>query len=134
MHRLHVLALTALAAVSIVAACAPKKPVAPGPDLRAKERLVAADRNLLAGCYDCLIEAFGEYDALRQIPTTADAGAAGAVRSAALIALRERELGMSDGGYLAKARAVLLATPNVPTWLARIVDIVDAVAFASIGA
>ncbi|HEV3139333.1 MAG TPA: hypothetical protein VGY57_02390 [Vicinamibacterales bacterium] len=128
-----------LAAIPVVfavalAACAPKRPAAPAPDLRAKQRLAAADKDLLAGCYDCMVAAFREYDALRQIPTTADAAVAGAVRSAALIALRERELGMIDGGYLAKARDLLLASPNVPTWLARIVDVVDAVSFASIGA
>jgi len=117
-----------------LSACAPKKPLAPSPDLKAKERLAAADKNLLDGCYDCMAAAFREYDALRQIPVTAGPAAAGAVRSAALVALRERELGMFDSGYLAKAREILLAAPNVPTWLARIVDIVDATSFASIGA
>ena len=119
-----------------IAACAPKTPVAsaPSPDLRARDRLAAADQDLLAGCLDCMTAAFREYDALRSIPTTADAAAGGAVRAAALIALRERELGMTDSGYLGKAREILLASPNVPAWLDRIVDIVDAVSFASIGA
>jgi len=130
--RLHRFA--AIVAVLGCAACAPKKPIAPSPDLRARERLAAADKNLLAGCYDCMAAAFREYDSLRHIPITADAAAAGAVRAGALIALRERELGMIDGGYLAKARDVLLGAPNVPAWLARIVDIVDATQFASIGA
>ena len=116
------------------AACAPKKPVPPLPDLHARERLAEADKNLLAGCYDCMAAAFREYDALRQIPTTAEAGASGAVRSAVLLALRERELGMLDSGYLARARELLLVSPNVPVWLARIADVVDAVSFASIGA
>src|SRR5204862_6435392 len=91
------------AVVSSLTACAAKKPVPPSPDLKARERLAAADKNLLSGCYDCMVSAFREYDALRQIPLTAEPAAAGIVRSAALIALRERELGMIDGGYLAKA-------------------------------
>ena len=119
---------------TLAAACAPKKPAAPAPDLGAKARLAAADKNLLAGCLDCMTAAFREYDALRAIPTTAEPATSGAVRAAALIALRERELGMTDDGYLATAREILLTAPNVPTWLVRIVDVVDAVAFASIGA
>jgi tetratricopeptide (TPR) repeat protein len=125
---------TSAAFALMLAACAPKKPLGPSPDLQARERLAAADKNLLAGCYDCLTAAFREYDALRQIPVTADAAAAGAVRAAALVALRERELGMIDSGHLARARGLLAATPNIPSWLSRIVDIVDSTSFASIGA
>jgi tetratricopeptide (TPR) repeat protein len=130
-HRAFALLVAGTVALS---ACAPKKPLAPSPDLKARERLAASDRNLLAGCYDCMVAAFTEYDALRQISTTADAAAAGAVRAGELIALRERELGMVDSGYLARARELLLASPNVPSWLGRIADIVAAVSFASIGA
>ena len=122
-----------IAVALTLGACAEKK-LPPPPDLHAKERLAAADKNLLAGCLDCMVAAYREYDSLRRIPTTADAATAGAVRSAVLIALRQRELGMVDDGYLAKAREMLLAAPNVPSWLARIVDVVDAVSFASIGA
>jgi tetratricopeptide (TPR) repeat protein len=126
--------LIAIALAVTAGACAPKKPIAASPDVKARERLAAADRNLLAGCYDCLVAAFREYDALRQLPVTADAAAAGAVRAAALVALRERELGMIDSGHLARARGLLAAGPAIPSWLARIVDIVDATSFASIGA
>jgi hypothetical protein len=67
------------------------------------ERLAAADALVLAGCLDCLGDAYRGYDALRSMPSVADMAAAGLVRTAALIALRERELGMVDEGYLDRA-------------------------------
>lgn len=100
----------------------PALAVAPAPT--PADRLVAADRLVRAGCLDCLIEAYGEYDLLRAIPSAADVGTAGAVRSAALIALRQRELGMTDEGYGQRAR-LLAGAAGQPAWLRTLLDIID---------
>lgn len=116
------------------AACAPKKAPNVGPDERAAARLAAADVQVRAGCFDCLVAAYRDYDALRQVSSTHDAATAGAIRAAALVALRQHELGMADDGYLMKARDLAVAEPNVPGWLPKILDIIDALPTASIGA
>ena len=119
--RNGITAITLLA----LAACAPRRPVvAPGPT--AADRLAAADAELRAGCLDCLLSAYAHYDALRQAPDVEDQATAGAVRAAALIAMRERELGMVDEGYLAKAQALADGSARVPAWLPRVLDIADA--------
>ena len=69
---------------------------------------------------------------LRAFPQARDAAVAGAVRSAGLIALRERELGLVDEGYGQRARALLIGAPNLPTWLATLLDIIDVLP-ASVG-
>ena len=93
--------------LTVTGACAKPaaKPAAvtPPPPTPA-QRLASADALVRAGCLDCLIQAYGEYELLRTIPAALDAGTAGAVRSAALIALRQRELGMTDEGYSQRAR------------------------------
>ena len=82
-----------------------KKPAAPDPHI--PERLTNADALVRAGCYDCLLAAFREYTTLRVYPAAAEAATAGAVRSAALLAARERELGTDDGGYLQRAHELV---------------------------
>jgi tetratricopeptide (TPR) repeat protein len=121
----RVWALVALLAA--VSACSSKRPpavTAPPPPTPA-QRLESADLLVRAGCLDCLIAAYGEYDLLRGFPAAKDAAAAGAVRSAALIAVRQRELGMVDEGYGDRARALLAATPSLPNWLTTVLDIID---------
>jgi len=94
----------------LCAACStPKKPVAPDPHI--PERLISADALVRAGCYDCLLAAYHEYTTLRVYPAAAEAATAGAVRSAALLAARERELGTEDSGYLQRAHE-LVATSD----------------------
>jgi len=56
------------------AACAARTHVTPadsGPSPSA--RLAAADAQVKAGCFDCLLSAFNEYTSLRSIPAVADA-------------------------------------------------------------
>jgi tetratricopeptide (TPR) repeat protein len=50
----------------------------------------------------------------------------GAIRAGALIALRQRELGMVDEGYLAAAKEVASSTPSLPAWIAGTLDVSDA--------
>lgn len=113
--------------------CAHPKRAAQPPDLYTP-RLEAADAQLRAGCLECLIGAFREYDRLRSIPAAADRASAGAVRAAVLIALRQRELGMVDEGYLDRARSIVVGQVTVPNLLSRVIDIVDALPPASVGA
>src|SRR5262245_49261025 len=88
--------------VVLLSACAHPKPAAP-PDLHSA-RLAAAAAQMRAGCLDCLLTAYREYEALKAIPPAAADATAGMVRTAALIAIRQRELGMVDEGYLQRAR------------------------------
>jgi tetratricopeptide (TPR) repeat protein len=122
--RLH----SCLLALLTLSACAkpPLKatvPATPPPPTPA-QRLASADALVRAGCLDCLIQAFGEYELLRTIPPALEAATAGAVRTAALIALRQRELGMTDEEYSQRAR-LLLAGAAQPAWLRTVLDIVD---------
>jgi tetratricopeptide (TPR) repeat protein len=137
MRRLSLAA--ACLALAFATACAhPKVAVAPsGPT--PTERLAAADDLVRAGCLDCLITAFREYDAVRTMtvapsrpgvpavppgPVAADA-TAGSVRAAAMIALRERELGMLDEGYLDRARAVVAGNAALQGTYGLVLDIID---------
>ena len=107
---------------------APVAPTGPTPT----ERLAAADRLVRAGCLDCLLDAYREYQALRSLAAAGNAATMGAIRAAGLIALRQRELGMVDEGYLAAARELASATPSLPEWIARTLDVADVLP-ASIG-
>ena len=111
-----------LALCVVVNACAstPKRPlVAPGPS--PSERLAAADALVRAGCFDCLLSAFREYDALRSVSAVAATATAGATQAAALLAIRERNLGTEDSGYL--KRAVEMAPPS--TFTRQLLEIAD---------
>jgi tetratricopeptide (TPR) repeat protein len=116
----------------VLSACGHPKP-APPPD-GLGPRLDAADAQVRAGCLDCLIAAYHAYDTLRTLPQAAERATTGAVRAAALAALRERELGMVDDGYLQRAREAAAGHPTVPGPLLTLLDIVDATAAASVGA
>jgi tetratricopeptide (TPR) repeat protein len=124
-----------LSAVSIciaLSACSPSRRPVVTPQVSPTARLAAVDAELRAGCLDCLIAAYRGYDELRREPSIAEAATAGAIRAAALIALRQRELGMVDEGYLAIARD-LAAAVTVPSLLRNILDVVDALPRNSAG-
>jgi tetratricopeptide (TPR) repeat protein len=107
--------------------CASSKPViapsAPQPSPSA--RLAAADAQVRAGCFDCFVSALQEYNNLRSVPTVARAASIGAARAAALLAIRERELGTPDSGYLARAREIVAANPRIQAALGGLLDIAD---------
>jgi len=108
-----------------LAACSPsRRPVAPQP--AASTRLAVAETELRAGCLDCLESAYRQYDAMRQSADTREVATAGAVRAATLIAIRHRELGMMDEGYLATARTLAAGAAALPPWLPTLIDIADA--------
>jgi tetratricopeptide (TPR) repeat protein len=116
------LCIGCMAAALTACSRAPLRPVVPsGPT--AVERLAAADRLVRAGCLDCLFEAHREYQALRYIASAGNAATMGAIRTAGLIALRQRELGMVDEGYLAIAKDLIAATPDLPAWIGGVLDV-----------
>ncbi len=115
-----------LATVLLASACAPPRPaVQPGPTPRA--RLAAADALVRAGCLDCLVEAMSAYGALRSDAEVGNAATIGEARAAALVSLRERDLGLLDSHTLDRARALAASTPDLQTALAPLLDIVESI-------
>jgi tetratricopeptide (TPR) repeat protein len=88
--------------------------------------LEAAHAQLTAGCLDCLLAAYAQYQGLRSDPKVGQAATAGVIRSAALIGLREHELGMSGSGHLKIARDVKDATALAAPEPTPIVELVEA--------
>ncbi len=104
----------AVLATFAAAGCSPTRPVALQPsDL--SSRLAAADALLAAGCFDCLREALEQYQTLRGVSGGAasaiERATTGAVQTAALLGVRQRELGMVDDGYLEMARGLVPSMP-----------------------
>ena len=114
-------------AAVLASACGPQKIARVDPAIAARETLTKADANLRAGCFDCLTEALDEYESIRAISAVSGAAAAGAVRTAALLAMRERELGTTDSGYLEHARELLSAVPEMRTDVAPLLDLIGAI-------
>jgi tetratricopeptide (TPR) repeat protein len=103
--------LTLAALLLLLMACAPKAPPAVGLQARAVQRIAEADALVRAGCYDCLLDALEHYEQARRVPATAETATGGALRAALLLAMRERELGFIDTGYLARARELAAEIP-----------------------
>jgi len=114
--------------------CAPKPAVAPtAVQPTPAQRLASADALVREGCLECLLDAYGEYDLLRAFPYARDAATSGAIRAAALVARRQRELGMIDEGYLQRARSLLVTAPAAPAWTATVLDTLEALPAAGGG-
>lgn len=98
-HRL----IPLLGVVCLLAACAKPAPAVvaapPSTDAQDLARLAAADALVRVGCLDCLLEALREYTLLEQRSATATAAGPRRANTAALIGLREKELGLRDGGF-----------------------------------
>jgi tetratricopeptide (TPR) repeat protein len=121
-----------LPGVLVVCSCAAaaactRTPVSAAPAPRsAATRLTDADTLLEAGCLDCLVDAFAAFDALRSNPAVADQASIGAARSATLVALRERDLGMVDSQYLDRAKDIAARSPALKTSLVPLFEIAEA--------
>lgn len=124
--------LCAISVLIAASACAHAKPAAVE-GTHASERLAAADRLVDAGCYDCLVAAYREYDALRADPAVARIAEVRTISAAALVALRERELGMAEGGYLDRARDALAQAAGAPAGLATVLEVIDLLPSSSLG-
>jgi len=103
-----------LALTLVAGGCRAARPAVatqPTPPVDVSARLTEADGLVEAGCFDCLRDALSKYQAIRGLAGAPAAGideaTAGAVRAAGLLAIRQRELGMIDDGYLAVAKDLL---------------------------
>src|SRR5690242_8766636 len=119
------LAVAAALALVSAAACAPKH-VAVDPAVGARATLAQADANLRAGCFDCLADALKQYESVRNVPAVAEPATRGAVQAAGLLAMRERDLGTTDSGYLDRARTLAATSPTVRADTAPLLDVIDA--------
>jgi tetratricopeptide (TPR) repeat protein len=115
----------AVAVTLFLAACGPKKVVV-DPAIAARATVAQADANLRAGCFDCLVEALKQYESTRTVSAVSGAAVAGAFRASVLLALRERELGTTDSGYLEHARELLGALPEMQADATPLLEIVAA--------
>jgi tetratricopeptide (TPR) repeat protein len=106
---------SSLVLLSTALACAPRRvpPPLPDPSIAARLTLAEADALVRAGCFDCLANALKQYESVRSVPGVGVQATTGAVRASALLALRERELGTTDSGYLEKARELAGAAPEL---------------------
>jgi tetratricopeptide (TPR) repeat protein len=132
--RLWRLTLVVFAGVLAASACARPKPAAPDSTPNLQPRLDAANALVRVGCFDCLAAALAEYDVIRTFAGApapiVESAATGAVRAALLLELRERELGTTDDGYLARAEKILgtiSGPPDAARAFAAAIDLVDAV-------
>jgi len=107
--------LSSLVLLSAALGCAPRRipPPFPDPSIAARVTLAQADALVRAGCFDCLANALEQYESVRSVPGVGVRATAGAVRASALLALRERELGTTDSGYLERARELASADPDL---------------------
>ena len=104
--RISALGVYVLGAVLATSACSARTRPTVSPDSGFAARLAEADALLRAGCLDCLEAAYRAYDELRLNRQVTEAATLGFLRTAGLIAVRERELGMAESGSLARAREV----------------------------
>jgi tetratricopeptide (TPR) repeat protein len=75
--------------------------------------LAPADALLQAGCYRCLTEAYTLYERARTSPAPPPRARDGAFVTAALLALREKDLDLESTPWLARARALATADEAV---------------------
>jgi tetratricopeptide (TPR) repeat protein len=127
MRRSSAFVFASVVAAVASSACAPaRSSVSPLPHgIDTPARLAKADALVRAGCYDCLVEAFREFEQLVPLSPASDAARAGAARAAGLLAIRERELGMVDSGYLALAKDRAARASDSPAWVTRLLDALD---------
>src|SRR5262245_53678956 len=95
LRKLHRLILAGCAALA-VSSCAHPQPPAVPPVVDHRAQLQSASGMVRAGCLECLVDAHQQYLALRAFPEVADDATTGAVRTAILVSIRQRELGMVD--------------------------------------
>jgi tetratricopeptide (TPR) repeat protein len=89
----------------------------------AAARLEMADELVREGCLDCLLAAYREYNSIRTSGSVSAAATAGSIRAAALIDLRERELGLPRGEYLSVAMDDAQTSPALSSEFGQLLEI-----------
>ncbi|MGE3517588.1 MAG: hypothetical protein AB7J63_01425 [Vicinamibacterales bacterium] len=98
-----------------------------------QQTLAAAHDQLRRGCYDCLREALAGYRAAIDDPGLTEEARGWAVRTALLLAVRENEIGLVDGGYLALARELAGPAADAPVDLLGFIELAELVATGPVG-
>jgi tetratricopeptide (TPR) repeat protein len=109
--RVFLFGLAVLASCS-VAHKARRAPLAP----EIEQEIAAADALCLRGCYVPLKEAFGIYSSLHARPECRSLVAERLVKNSLLLAVREKELGMSGRAYLGTALAIIKENTGLETF------------------
>jgi len=122
-----------LVAVLAVAACTPVRPRLDfTPSFATTADLARADGLVGAGCYRCLTEALAIYEKLAAGPTAVPTAAYRAVDTAVLLAMHEREIGLSSGRSRQRAEALAAQLP-APADYSRFLSVIDAIGWKSTG-
>src|SRR5262245_6924883 len=109
-----------------LSACGPKHRLAPGPLRPTQEsRIATADRLVREGCLDCLLDAFNQYDELSSSRVVSESARKGAIETAMLIAMRERELGLLDAPFLNRGRELAHSSGSFEPIYGQLLDIVE---------
>jgi tetratricopeptide (TPR) repeat protein len=117
-----------------IGGCGPHETRRAARSIDVSPRLAEADALIQAGCFDCLRDALAQYQGVRAVvgapPAAIEVATEGVVRAAGLLALRERELGFVDNGYLRVARDALAARSCAAGFqpcrpVSQILDIID---------
>jgi len=116
-----------VASSCLLCGCASKPHIVVPPGPTGQVRIADADALVRAGCLDCLLDAFKEYDSLRSNPAVAEAASAGAVQAAILIALRERDLGLLDSNFVQRARELATASSAFASRFPELADIIETI-------
>jgi tetratricopeptide (TPR) repeat protein len=124
MHKRSVVPLV-VGLVLALSGCGKRVPAPVPAGQRPEVRLAAAEAQLRAGCLDCLLEAYKQYDELRSNPAVGQAALNGAVEAATLAAIRERELGLIDATFMTSARELAKTAPELEKVYASIFDIIE---------
>jgi tetratricopeptide (TPR) repeat protein len=123
--------LLAVVAFGLLSACAPKSRPAVQVGPTPVTRMAAADAEFRAGCLECLERALDQYLALKTDRSVGQTATESAARAALLIAVRENELGLLDGGRVQQARDL---APSPSESLAVLIEVADALSSTPRGA
>ena len=118
----------------ILSTCAPKKKVELQP-LQLEEfqnKTEAADRLFKTGSYTCLKESYRIYQELLSIPHDQKDTKKKLLKTAILLTIRQREIGVRDSTYLNEATALIQNNPSLSDFMT-FVDLADSVRVESKG-
>jgi tetratricopeptide (TPR) repeat protein len=118
----------------ILSACAPQKKVELQP-LQLEEfqnKTEAADRLFKTGSYACLKESYQIYQELLSIPHNQKNTKKKLLKTAILLAIRQRELGVHDNTYLNEASVLIQNNPFLSDFMT-FVDLADSIRLESKG-
>jgi len=98
----------------LINSCAPKKPEITPQQLAEYDKIIKeADSLYERGAYTCLKQAFTLYEEALAFPVFRDQNREKLLRTAILLAVREKELGFLEDTYLKKASNLITTSPSL---------------------